>query len=291
MGDFTTRDGCRIHYEDQGSGPETLVLLTGWSQTRATFDRLLAALEPAGDRYRVVSWDYRNHGVSGGSDRGARIASLAADLRELLEHLGVDSAHFLGHSMGCSVLYSYVDAHGTGSVRSLVLVDQPSVCALVPWLAPEDASTVGAIVDFPGAYDFVTAVAGADGPAARRAFLESMIGPDLPPEDVDWLEQENLQGRMPFAAKLLLDHIMQDWRDVLPHLDVPTLVVGGEKSHVVPTSQEWIAGQIPGARLRVLTSEEGGSHFAFYEQPALFAELVTGFLDDAVAGRAVSAPG
>ena len=46
----------------------------------------------------------RNHGVSGRTDLGPRIATLAADLHELLDHLGVNQCDAVGHSMGASVL-------------------------------------------------------------------------------------------------------------------------------------------------------------------------------------------
>ena len=74
---------------------------------------------------------------------------------------------------------------------------------------------------------------------------------------------------------------MQDWRDVLPRLDLPVLVVGGEVSHVAPVSQEWIASQVPGARLEVFTRSDGGAHFPFFERPAAFAKVLTEFLDTA----------
>lgn len=280
MGEVVTRDGCALRYRESGaaagSGRETLVLLSGWSQTAAMYGRLLDEL---GDRYRVVAYDHRNHGESGSSDNGARIASLAADLREVLEQLGIEKAHLLGNSMGCSVMWSYVDLYGTDRVSSLVLVDQPSVCALVPWLTPDDAAEVGAIMDFAGAAGFVQGLLGPDSDALRRDFLRSMLKPDVAQEDFDWLLGQNMTLRMPFGARLVLDHVMQDWRSVLPRVDVPTLVTGGEQSHVDATSQRWIAGQIPGARLHVFGPDEGGDHFPFFEDPKAFAGVVTGFLD------------
>jgi len=280
MGEVMTRDGCVLRYRESGaaagSGRETLVLLPGWSQTAAMYDRLLDEL---GDRYRVIAYDHRNHGGSGSSDNGARIAALAADLHEVLEQLGIEEAHLLGNSMGCSVLWSYVDLYGTARVSSLVLVDQPSVCALLPWLAQEDAAQVGAIMDFAGASGFVQGLLGADSDAVRRDFLRSMLKPDIAAADFDWLLGQNMMMRMPFGARLLLDHVMQDWRSVLPRIDVPALVTGGEQSHVDAGSQRWIAEQIPGAELHIFSPAEGGDHFPFFEDPKAFAAVLTEFLD------------
>ena len=226
-----------------------------------------------------MTYDHRNHGESGRSEGGARIASLSTDLRELLDHLGIVRAHVVGHSIGVSVLWSYIDLYGTGRIGSLTCIDQPSVCALVPWLAEADAAQVGAIVDFQGAAELARSIIGEDGVAARRAFLASMLLSDIPSDDLDWLFSENLKLAMPFGTRLLIDHVFQDWRDVLPRIDVPTLVIGGEASHVVASSQEWNAAQIPGAVLRVFSRAEGGDHFPFYEAPKAFATVLLDFLD------------
>lgn len=271
MNDHTTRDGCTLRYRVSGDGPHTVVIVPGWSQTAAMFDRAVALLGP---EFRVVSYDHRNHGESGRTPYGARIATLAADLLELLDHLGVERAHVVAHSMGCSVLWSHIDSHGTGRLASVMWIDQPSVCALLPWLAPSDASDVGAILDFAGAEAFVASLLGPDADAVREGFLRSMLSPDLPDDDFAFLLAENRKLAMPYGAQLLMDHVMQDWRDVLPRVDVPSLVVGGEVSHVAASSQAWSAAQMPGATLRVFTRAEGGAHFPFFESPADFVPVL-----------------
>ncbi|MGG5258417.1 alpha/beta fold hydrolase [Phycicoccus avicenniae] len=275
MSTFTTRDGCPIEYREAGSGEQVLVLLHGWSQSQATFDHVVEPL--AADR-RVVTYDQRGHGRSGRPAGGARIATLAADLHDLLDHLGLERVDLLGHSMGASVLWSYLDTHGSNRVDRLVLLDQPSVCTRLPWMDAADAQAAGAILDMPGAEGFCRALLGEDSGAAREAFLRSMLSDDVPEDLVGWLLGENLAMDVDFGTRLLLDHVMQDWRDVLPRIDRPTLVVGGRSSHVDPASQEWIADRIPGSRLRVFGAEEGGSHFPFVEQPQTFVDELTGFL-------------
>lgn len=278
--ELLTRDGCTLAYrhrrasEPPAEGAETVVLLHGWSQSQATFDRLVPLLPPHLD---VVTYDMRNHGVSGRTDRGARVSTLAADLRELLDHLGLDRAHLLGHSMGCSVIWSLVDLHGLDRIASLVLVDQPSVVALSPWIDPAEGPQVGAILDFQGVEGFVSGVMGPDQETVRGDFLRQMLTPDITTDDFAWLHRENLLLPMPWGARLLQDHALQDWRDVLPHLTVPTLVIGGEVSHVDAGSQRWIAGQIPDAEVVVLDRANGGAHFAFVEAPAHTAAVLGGF--------------
>ena len=275
---FTTSDGCTLDYRIDGpeSAAHTLVVLHGWSQSRAMFDRAIPALA---ERYRVISYDQRGHGESGKPATGARIARLASDLHELLDHLDVRSADLLGHSMGASVLWSYLDNHGTSRVDSLVIVDQPSACVTLPWMDDGQGKEAGAILDLAGAERFVAALLGPDQATVRREFLTSMLTEDIPADDLERLYAENCKLPADFGAKLLLDHVMQDWRDLLPGIDVPTLVIGGEVSHVDAASQEWTASQIPEARLRVFTRAEGGAHFPFFEAPATFVAALSEFLE------------
>lgn len=277
MGSFTTSDGCVLDFRDTGAAPSgrTVVMLHGWSQSRAMFDRVIPLLS---DDARVITYDQRGHGESGKPATGARVARLAADLGELLAHLEVDTATFVGHSLGASVLWSYLDSHGTAAFEKLVIVDQPSACAVLPWMTPQDASDAGAILDFAGAADFVAAVAGPDGETTRHAFLVSMLTPNISADDLAWMYQENLKLPAEWGSRLLFDHIMQDWRDLLPTIDVPTMVFAGEVSHVSPDSQRWTAEHIAGARLRVFTEAEGGAHFAFFENPAPFAAALLEFV-------------
>ena len=180
-------------------------------------------------------------------------------------------------SLGASVLWSYIDMHGTSRIRSLIVIDQPSACVVLPWMDQAEAGAAGAILDFAGAEQFVRAVA-ADDRDVRHSFLVSMLTKDIPADDLAFMSEENLRMPVPWGARLLLDHIMQDWRDVLPRIDVPTLVLAGEVSHVAPASQAWTAEHIPGARLRTFTAAEKGAHFPFFEEPASFCAVVTEFL-------------
>ncbi|MGD4331344.1 alpha/beta hydrolase, partial [Xanthomonas citri pv. citri] len=147
------------------------VLLHGWSQSRATWDRVVPALA---EQHRVVSYDQRGHGLSGKPDHGARVARLAADLAELVAHLELTSFDLVGHSMGASVGWSHIDTHGPGALDSLVVIDQPSACVELPSMTAEEGAAAGAILDFPSTEGFVGAVGAADATETRRAFLTSM---------------------------------------------------------------------------------------------------------------------
>ena len=277
MSTFTTSDGCVLDFRDTetSASGRTLVLLHGWSQSRALYDRVIPALA---SEHRVVSLDQRGHGESPWTGSGARIARLAADLHELLEHLGIESADMAGHSMGASVLWSYIDNYGTGRLRSLIVLDQPSACTVLPWMDSDEAAAAGAILSFEGAEGFVAGLNGPEVETVRHDFLRSMLTPGISDEDFAIILAENLKPDAGFVSRLLLDHVMQDWRDMLGAIDVPTLVTAGEVSHVAPASQRWTAEHIPNSELYVFSEAEGGAHFPFFEAPEPFVAVLLKFL-------------
>ncbi len=139
----TTSDGVRLRVSDTGGGGIPLILLHGWGQTAALFDGQLTGL--AGAR-RVIAYDMRGHGLSDKPDHGYRIARLAADLRDVLDALGIEQADLLGWSMGASVTWSYLELFGSARVRSLVIVDQPAAVIAWPWTTAERSAETGAIL-------------------------------------------------------------------------------------------------------------------------------------------------
>ncbi|MFR9750905.1 alpha/beta fold hydrolase [Nocardia sp. 004] len=270
-----TRDGCELAYRDTGGHDIPVVLLHGWSQSQAVFDRLIDQLRPG---RRIISYDMRNHGRSGRTDNGARISALAADLDHLLRHLGIDHAHLLGHSMGASVLWSYLELFGPDRVRSLTLVDQPIACIAQPWLRQAEAEQVGVLFDFPGAGEFAASLLTDTAPSTRREFLADMLTDHIHPDDFEWLYQQNLLLPMPWGARLLIEHLMQDWRDLVPRITMPTLLIGATAGNTASGSQTWLASHIPDAELRIIAESDGGAHFAFYESPHHFATILGDFL-------------
>ena len=57
---------------------------------------------PLSEHFRVISVDLRNHGQSP-HDSAMSYPSMAADIIELMDNLGIERAHLLGHSMGGKV--------------------------------------------------------------------------------------------------------------------------------------------------------------------------------------------
>ncbi len=275
MPTFSTNDGIALTYQDSGGEGIPLVMLHGWGQTQAMFKHQLSGL---GTNRRVITYDQRGHGVSEKPHHGYRIARLAQDLEDLLDALDIEQADLLGWSMGVSVIWSYMDQKGTGRIRKFVAVDQPAAVAAVPWMTDAEQSESGAIFGVDGLVDLGASLNGEDGPAATESFVRSMFSGTPAQEVWDFVAQGITSTPAYAGVPLLFDHATQDWRDVLPRIDVPTLVLGCDGSHLSPDSQRYIADRIPNAQLHVFPTDVANSHFMFLENPEAFNAVVEEFL-------------
>jgi pimeloyl-ACP methyl ester carboxylesterase len=114
------------HPADDPTEPAPIVLLHGIGGTAADWDRVAPDLAT---HHRIIRYDQRGHGASGWAPEGRAgytIDRLVADLAAVIDVLGLDGAHLIGHSMGGLVVLRYTLERPLGDrapVRSLVLVD------------------------------------------------------------------------------------------------------------------------------------------------------------------------
>ncbi len=134
---FTTSDGLQLAYEDEGAGP-VLLCLPGLTRNARDFDDLAAAVGGV----RLVRLTYRGRGES---DRDAdfmnyNVPQEARDAIELLDHLGIERAVYLGTSRG-GIIAMLTAAMAKGRLAGVILND----------IGPEiDAGGLDRIYDYIG---------------------------------------------------------------------------------------------------------------------------------------------
>lgn len=273
-GEITLTDGVRLRYLEAGSGPP-LLMVPGWSQAAIQFKHQLAGLS---DRYRVIAVDPRGHGESDKPDHGYRLSRLAADLREALDTLALEDATLLGHSLGAATIWCFWAMFGAHRSSRFIFVDQPPF--LVEQAYASEPSWAGAAASLPldTLQQIVRDLCGANGEATTRTMLAGMVSPQMTAAEFDWLVEMNLRMPRRYAARLLYYGAMSDWRDTIPRIDVPTLVVSGRGSHVPWQSQAWIHERIAGSQIAFVEENERGRHFMYMENPAKFNALVRTYL-------------
>jgi non-heme chloroperoxidase len=272
----TVAPGVSLHYIEAGSGAP-LILIPGWSLSAACFRDQIAAFSQT---HRVLAFDMRGHGESDKPAHGYRIQRLAADLHAAISALSLERPHVLGHSMGCSVIWSYLSLFGAQRpLGKLVLVDQaPAVVAQDGWDAEQIAEAGSFILDPAALAAFEAQVRAADSLASAIELLRGMFTAAVKESDLAWFASENLKIPRDRAARLLHDHCVLDWRSDMATISNPTLVVGGEASIFSAASQRWIAAQIAHAQVEIFASNDGGSHCMFFENSQRFNATVSEFL-------------
>ena len=271
---FKTNDGVDLHYIEAGSG-QPLVMIPGWSQSAEQFKYQIDGLS---DRYQCIAVDMRGHGESEKVGFGYKIQRLAQDVHQILNGLGLTDVALLGHSMGCSVIWCYWDMFGSDRVGKLILVDQTPFLTSNPAWDDIEREAAGAVFDCDTVVNMYNALAGPDGEATTINFVGTMVTNSISEEEKEWIIQRTMRLPRQHAATLFYNHCSQDWRDVIPRINIPTLIVTGDISRILWKSQIWIHEQIPDSKLVSFKESEGGQHFMFIEGATKFNNVVADFL-------------
>lgn len=272
---FRTSDDAELSYISAGRG-RAIVLIHGWSQSAEQFKYQLLAFA---ERYRVVAIDLRGHGESEKVSYGYRISRLSKDIQELIGALQLEKPHLLGHSMGCSVIWSYLDLFGSDEIDRLILVDQSPLHTSRSHWHNQELEESGATVTCEQLNAAVRALESDEAEEFTRNSLAAMVTAAMTNEQFEWMVQCNLRCPRSIAATLLYNQFHMDWRDQIVRIRKPTLIIGGRKSYIPWKSQVWINQSIPGSELEIFEEAEGGGHFMFIENPEKFNRRVLQFLD------------
>ena len=121
MSYFTLKDGDRLYYEDRGQGPNTLIMMHGWTSSHDVYVKPTEILQ---EQARCIIYDHRGHGGSKKANSGSpTMETLAGDLKELIEGLSLSNVTLLGWSMGAGVVLNYVRLYGCDALRQIILCD------------------------------------------------------------------------------------------------------------------------------------------------------------------------
>ncbi|MHC5770426.1 MAG: alpha/beta fold hydrolase [Nostoc sp.] len=265
-----------MSYISAGEG-KPIVMLHGWSQSAEQFKYQIPAFA---EHYRVIAVDLRGHGESEKVSFGYRISRLSKDLQELIGALQLEKPHLLGHSMGCAIIWSYLDLFGLDEIDRLVLVDQSPLGTLRSHWDAQEIAASGAIFTAEQLNAAVYALESSKSEAEEftRNLLASMVTPAMSKEQFEWIVECNQRLPRAIAATLLYNHLHTDWRDQIVRIRNPTLILGGRKSMIPWQSQVWINQNIPDSELEIFEAAEGGGHFMFIENPDKFNRRVLQFL-------------
>jgi pimeloyl-ACP methyl ester carboxylesterase len=262
-----------IYYEDHGSG-QPVVLVHGYPLSSRAWDKQLPVLLGAG--HRVITYDRRGFGHSSQPTFGYDYDTFAADLDTLLEHLGVHDAVLVGHSMGTGEVTRYLGHYGSARVAKGVLVSP-----IPPYLLQTGDNPDGVPQSL---FDGFVQAAQADTPAWMKGFLDNFYNINTLRgtlvSDQAYQASWNLAvTASAVAAVACIPTWATDFRDDLPKIDVPMLVVQGDADQVLPFDKtgQRLPGLIKDVRLVVV---EGGPHAIAWTHAEQVNKALLDFLRD-----------
>ena len=254
----TLQNHVTLSYLDQGHGAgPAIVLLPGLTDSWRSYERVLPLLPKS---IRVIAVSLRGHGDSDKPESGYQAGDFAADVRALLDTLGIARVVVVGHS-------------SAGLVAQRLAIDDPErIAGLV--LESSFATLRGRQDLREMVVRTMAPLRDPIDPAFVSRFHRGTVLHPVPEPFLDAMVQESLKvparvWREAFNGLLLEDHTPE-----LGQIQTPTLLIWGDGDSIIDRQMEQaIRSGIAGSRLVVYS---GVGHTPHWEVPArVAADLVT----------------
>ena len=229
-------DGTPIAYRCEGEGP-ALVFVNGYATSNSYWTYFI---ERFGGRARLVTWDLKGHGRSGAAHslESASIEGSVDDMLRVMDASQVEHATLIGFSLGCQII---LEAFRQAPER---------IDALVPILGPYERPLDTALPLRTG--NFAAKLLDRLGPVVGGTMLKAASFSSRHPvsytiakmagvvgKNVDYRDMEPFFDHLaeidgPTWAALGVAAQRHSARDVLPTIDVPTLIISGGNDSFAP---------------------------------------------------------
>jgi len=258
---FASIGGLTLHYQLSGpAGAPPLVFANSLGCDLRIWDEVVAKL---GDRYRVLRYDKRGHGLSDAPPAPYTLDDHAGDLLGLLDHLGLARVALAGISVG-------------GLVAQRLALRAPERLAALALC--DTAAKIGNDALWA---ERIAAVEGEGIAAISAAVLGRWFTADFPRlRPAEFAGWRNMLERSPAAGYAGTCAALRDadLRAEIGAIAIDTLVVVGEADLSTPPELvRETARLLPRARFHVLP---GCGHLPPLEQPALLAAILTTYLEE-----------
>lgn len=241
-----------LYFEDHGQG-EPVVLIHGYPFSGTAWEKQLSMLIDEG--YRVITYDRRGFGLSSNTAVGYDYDTFASDLNVIMRDLHLKNATLVGHSMGTGEITRYLSKYGSDRVKCAVLISP-----LQPYMLKTDDNKAGLEQKI---FDEFKEAIRKDRYAFTTEFLKNFYNLGIMNHGVS---EEKLRVDFnlaslssPVAFLKSVDTWLTDFRMDLPKIDVPLMVIHGDKDKILPfeSTAKLIPNYIKNADIKVI---KGGSH-------------------------------
>jgi pimeloyl-ACP methyl ester carboxylesterase len=258
MTEITTHHGLfrntDLHVDDTGGAGRPVVLIHGWPLSGEAFKGQVPVLAQVG--YRVITYDRRGFGRSDKPARGYTYDTLTEDLHTLVEALDLEDATLVGFSMGGGEVARYFSRYGADRLHSVVFAS-----AVPPYLMHTPGNPDGPLP--PAEAAKMTAALTADQDSFYDTFMTEFFTANGELAVTEEQRQDALalcrQADKKAALACMAAFGSTDFRDDLPKVSVPSLILHGDADATVPFEGSGLRthAAIAGSELRLIA---GGPH-------------------------------
>ncbi len=253
-------NGQTINYDERGRGLP-LVLVHGFPLDNRIWQDQVSGLS---DKYRVIAPDLPGFGQSP-SDEPFTMESLADILHAFLAEIDAVPCILAGLSMGGYMTFAYERKYPT-DIKALILIDTKAEAD-----TPEGKTGRNKMID---------TVRASGSSAIAAAMMPKMLAPDTAQRRPDIAEK--LKTIMEACPPKTIENALAamrdrpDFRECLPSIAHPTLIIVGEHDAITPPAvADSMRAEIPHSR-QVAISDAG--HLTPMEQPAQVNQALRQFL-------------
>jgi pyruvate dehydrogenase E2 component (dihydrolipoamide acetyltransferase) len=234
----------KLRYAKRGASGDAVILLHGFG---GDLDNWLFNIDAIGEYATVYALDLPGHGQSAKSLAKPSLKAMVSAVSEFMKATGIQSAHFIGHSMGGAISMQ-LSADQPDKVKSLTLICSAGL-----------GSEIGPYVP-----NYIAAQGRKDlKPVLETLFADKSLVSRQLVDDV--LKFKRLDGVEPLLKALNESLFGGGTQHDAPGKAIagkapPSLVIWGKEDEVIPAAH---ANNLPGAKVHVL---EGAGHMVFMEK-------------------------
>jgi microsomal epoxide hydrolase len=258
---FVESQGVKIHFlvpTNHHSKQISLLFVPGVMMPAWIWEK---QLEYFSKIYHVVAMDPRSQGDSEQSSEGHYAFSLAKDIKAVVDKLKLNPLVLVGWSLGVPEVVNYAAHFGSKGLIGLVLVDGlVGIDPSVPFYQ--------ATVDYWAQFQI-------DRVPKTREFVKSIFKQPQTDAYFERVCEAALRTPTNTVMTLIGNYILQDFRSLLPCIDVPTLIATVEGARL--DYMRKMQNLLPHSRLEIFQS---AGHALFVDQPAKFNRLLETFIED-----------
>ena len=234
--------------------------------------------------HRVILFDQRGIGWSTGAEDSTRltVSRTLDDIDAVRETLVGGSVHLVGHSWGGLLALSYA-IDRPGAVRSLVLVDPTEPGSRYARQRDTNLAAATTAVDSAELADLFASPGYRSGdPEVVESLYRAIYRPWLGHREAATNLRFGLDLEAALRGRRVGERLVRSpaglarWTDLGRLIDVPTLIVHGDRDPIPVAMARRLHAEIDGSELVVL---EGVGHFPMVEAPEAFERAVRGFID------------